>query len=204
METKKGIRSHVLKVRNQMTESEWDDKSHRIYEKVVNHPFFLAADTVYCYVDYRHEVGTKEIIAEAWNQNKKVAVPKVEDDEMNFYYIRNHSDLKEGYRGIWEPQECVKATDENPLVILPGVAFDVQGNRIGYGKGFYDKFLMKHPNCRTIALGFKLQIVDKIPTDAYDIQPNILITEETIYDTTFTNRSNALFERGKYKIKRLL
>ncbi len=186
METKKDIRRHVLKMRSEMTEVEWDDKSHKICEKVVNHPFFLDADTIYCYIDYRHEVGTKNIIKEAWKQNKKVAVPKVEGDEMNFYYINHVSDLKEGYRGIWEPYECVIATAERPLVIMPGVAFDTDCNRIGYGKGFYDKFLMKHPKAHRMALAFELQIITKIPADAYDIRPNILITEEMVYDTAIT------------------
>ena len=71
-----------------------------------------------------------------------------------------------------------------PLVIMPGVAFDKNCNRIGYGKGFYDKFLMKHPNARRMALAFELQRIPLIPTDAYDIRPHCLITEEMIYDTT--------------------
>lgn len=182
MESKKDIRKCVLEKRSQMTDKEWDDKSHIIFEKVVSHPFFFATDTVYCYVDYRREVGTRKIIEEAWKQQKKVAVPRVEGTEMNFYYIRQFDDLTEGYRRIPEPKATLPACEENPLVIMPGAAFDCNRNRIGYGKAFYDKFLSAHPGCRTMAIAFELQIVNQIPADEYDICPEILVTEEHIYD----------------------
>ena len=181
MESKKDIRKYVLEKRNQLTCQEWKEKSHRIYEKVVSHPFFLCADMVFCYVDYRREVGTRAIIEKAWELKKKVAVPKVEGDNMTFYYIQKFSDLWEGYRGIMEPDTTYPADVPHALVIMPGAAFDKNGNRIGYGKGYYDKFLHLHKNYHTMALSFELQLVDKIPADTYDVRPEILITEENVY-----------------------
>lgn len=182
MESKKDIRKRVLEMRNQMTIEEWDDKSHNIFQKVVTHPFFLHADTIYCYIDFRREVGTRRIIEHAWKLQKKVAVPKIHGENMDFYYIRQYSDLRKGYFGIMEPDILQPAKDLAPLVIMPGAVYDKKRNRIGYGKGFYDKFLAKHSGCRTMALGFELQVLDKIPTNHYDVCPQILITEENIYD----------------------
>jgi len=182
MESKKDIRKSVLEIRNRITDKKWEEKSRLIYEKVVTHPFFLEADAIYCYVDYRREVGTRDIIEHAWKLSKKVATPKVNGDEMNFYYIQSFEDLQEGFKGILEPKQTYPANDENVLVIMPGAVFDKKCNRIGYGKGYYDKYLHAHPHYKTIAIAFELQMVDKIPAEAYDICPNMIITEENTYE----------------------
>lgn len=182
MELKKDIRKHVLEKRNRMTDKEWEERSRIIFNKVVTHPFFLQAEAIYCYVDYQNEVETRTIIEYAWRWGKKVAVPKVNGDEMEFYYIQSFEDLQEGYKGIQEPTPTHTAIDEHVLVIMPGTAFDARCNRIGYGKGYYDKYLHAHPNYRTIALAFELQMVCAVPTDAYDICPNYIITEEKTYE----------------------
>lgn len=184
MESKKDIRKCVLEKRNLITAEEWEEKSCLIFEKVVTHPFFLNADAIYCYIDYRNEVGTKDIIRQAWNLGKKVAVPKILNGKMSFYYIKSFGDVMSGYCGILEPQITELAdenTDENVLVIIPGVAFDKGKYRIGYGKGFYDRYLTAHPRHHTLSLAFELQIVEHIPGDVHDICPELIITEEHIY-----------------------
>ena len=186
MDSKKDIRSRILALRSQLSEAEWERKSLQIYQKVVNHPYFLEADVIYCYVDYRREVGTRAIIEEAWRRKKRVAVPRVEGDDMQFYYIRDFKDLTAGYKGILEPTGTFPAKEEHALVLMPGAAFDKERNRIGYGKGYYDRFLELHKEYPTIALAFTLQIVESIPASDFDICPEILITEEAIYDGTIT------------------
>ena len=187
MVSKKDIRKHVLAQRNSITKKEWDDNSQIIFKKVVSHPFFLECDVLYCYVDYNKEVQTRSIIEYAWAHNKKVAVPKIVNDEMIFFFIQSFEDLKEGFRGILEPADCEMASENSALVIMPGVAFDQQLNRIGYGRGFYDKFLEAHPDCHTIALGFEMQLVPMIPHSDFDIRPEFLITEDHIYVNKITN-----------------
>ena len=183
MESKKDIRKCVLAKRNCIPNQEWEEKSCLIYEKVVTHPFFLNSGAIYCYVDYRNEVCTRVIIETAWEQGKKVAVPKIIGDEMEFHYIQSFEDLEEGYKGIPEPRkECLANDAENVLVIMPGAAFDVTCNRIGYGKGYYDKYLHAHANYKTLALAFELQMVKHIPAEEYDICPDIIITEENTYE----------------------
>lgn len=186
METKKDIRKRVLSYRDSLDKKEWEENSRKIQDCVVAHPFFLNSKVIYCYIDYRNEVGTASIIKKAWQSGKQVAVPKVEGEEMKFYYISDFCDLKEGYRGILEPDKNAPANDTHALVIMPGVAFDRNRNRVGYGKGFYDKFMDKHPRFHTIALAFECQIFDTIDADKLDYRPEVLITEEKLYNEHIT------------------
>ena len=181
MESKKDIRKCVLAERNLISEIEWTDKSDKVSVKVTTHPLFVDADEIYCYIDFRNEVGTKKIIETAWKMGKKVACPKIKGDYMNFYYIKSYNDLLPGNWGILEPAEETLATGLNVLVIMPGAAFDCKKNRVGYGKGYYDQYLDKHPDYQTMALAFELQMVDNIPAYAHDISPQIIVTEEHIY-----------------------
>lgn len=182
MESKKDIRRHILEHRACMSQKDWEEKSRIIAKKVVSHPFFLCANTVYCYVDYRQEVGTRSIIEHAWKMGKKVAVPKIMDNHMEFYYVSDYTELEEGYRGISEPVLCIEpASDERPLIIMPGVAFDKSRSRIGYGKGYYDTYLQNHTGCDTLAICFEMQMVEQIPSQTHDYKPDIIITEENIY-----------------------
>ena len=134
----------------------------------------------------KETVETKSIIRKAWELGKRVAVPKIEGEDMKFYYISDFSDLKEGYRGILEPENNFYAKDTHALVIMPGVAFDRNRNRIGYGKGFYDKFMDKHPAYHTIALAFECQMLDAIDAEKLDYRPEVLITEEKLYNEHIT------------------
>ena len=181
MEKKKDIRKGVLAKRNLIPYVEWDKNSDEISAKVLKQDAFIQADEIYCYIDFRNEVGTKKIIETAWKMGKKVACPKIKGDYMNFYYIKSYNDLLPGNWGILEPAEETLATGLNVLVIMPGAAFDCKKNRVGYGKGYYDQYLDKHPDYQTMALAFEVQIVDNIPTDAHDISPQIVVTEEHIY-----------------------
>lgn len=204
MESKKDIRKRVLDNRNKITDKEWEEKSHCIYKKVVTHPFFLQADAIYCYADYRREVGTCKIMEHAWNSGKKVAAPKVNGEEMEFYYIQSFTDLHDGFKGILEPTQTHLAQDENVLVIMPGAAFDMKCNRIGYGKGYYDKYLHAHSNYKTIAIAFELQMIKAIPAESYDVCPDIIITEEKTYERQLTKRSDFVTQRCKYETQRFL
>ena len=181
MDLKKDIRKRVLNKRENMKETEWEKNSRSIYEKVVTHSFFLNADTIYCYVDYRREVNTRLIIEKAWEMKKRVLVPKVNGNDLSFHQIDSFSDLEEGFKGILEPiTESAKEIKEG-LVILPGVAYDKTRNRIGYGKGYYDRFLSENCNLKTMAIGFELQVEDEIPSEPFDRKPEVLITERHIY-----------------------
>lgn len=181
MESKKDIRKRVLIERSLIEKEEWTEKSHRICEKVITQPLFRNAEEIYCYIDFRNEVGTRKIVEKAWRLGKKVAVPKVTDNSMEFFYIQCFDELSPGNWGIPEPNTGTMACGKNVLVIMPGAVFDAAKHRIGYGKGYYDKYLANHFDYQTMALAFELQMLENIPADEHDICPQIIVTEEHIY-----------------------
>ena len=131
------------------------------------------------FASYGSEIDTSEIISEALRTGKRVYLPRVEGLEMQFYRIYSLEELTEGYRGIPEPdgtsERYLYSENEadHTLMIMPGVAFDPYRHRIGYGKGFYDRFLegKEALSLRTIAVGFWCQMVEEIPQEEKDIRP---------------------------------
>lgn len=182
MEAKKEIRKRIRFERAALSLSKRQENSSVIQSRLLENPLYLHADEVYCYTSFGDEVSTDRIMATAWKQGKRLAVPKIiNNDYMEFYYINSREDLREGYFHILEPITTRKADGKNVLVVMPGVAFDRKGGRIGYGRGFYDSYLKKHPDYARLALAFSMQLVDTVPTEAHDILPELIITEGAVY-----------------------
>lgn len=187
METKEQIRKRIIQSRNQMTSTEVSEKSSIIAQKVLMTPEYEEANNILLYADYRHEVMTREIFEDAVLHKKKVFFPKSNVDcTMNFYQVVSVKQLESGYKGIKEPvsdEEYLYHYNcaEDNLIIVPGVAFDMQGYRIGYGKGFYDRFLQDKRQMTVMGLCFSNQLVEEIPHDQYDIRMDKIVTEEIIY-----------------------
>ncbi len=184
MEKKEDIRKRILKSRKEQAAADWESGTARITETVVSCRWFLEAEVIYCYLDFNGEVGTRRLIERAWQLGKAVLVPRVSGDTMQFCEINSFDSLEKGAFGIPEPQG-VSAWEEKPgaddakgLVIVPGVAFDRKGNRVGYGKGYYDRYLAAHPGLHTIAIAFELQIVEDVEAEAQDIRLEMLVTEK--------------------------
>lgn len=182
MQSKEELRHEILKKRAQLTNEQVFNKSHIIIKKVIEHPFFLEATTIYTYLDYRNEVSTRLLIETAWNLNKIVAVPKIIDGNMSFYRIQSFNDLSIGTFNILEPTSNELIYCNEGLMVMPGVVFDKSCHRIGYGKGFYDRYLKNYPQLNKIALAYDLQVVNQIQSETHDINPQFLITESQIYD----------------------
>ena len=183
---KRSIRQAVLVGREQISPAERIRMSEQITEMVRRQEAYRAAEDVLCFVSYGSEVVTDDLIEQALREEKRVYVPSVTDagsGAMEFVRITGLQELVEGYKGIREPVSGdVYAPDctRQALMILPGVAFDRQGHRIGYGGGFYDRYLERiHKICpmKTIAIGFQIQIVDWIEPGEYDMPYDVLITE---------------------------
>lgn len=194
MINKKELRNEVLQLRDRLTIEERRIKSHRIAEQVVTCKEFVEADKILLYASYKSEVDTFEVFETALSLSKDVYYPKVLGKEMEFYQINEIEYLVEGYRGIYEPQVSEKGQfspkrKEKVCVIMPGAVFDVKGNRIGYGGGFYDKYLQKlemkiaKENISKIAVAFECQIVKEglIASEEHDVKPDYVITEQQIY-----------------------
>ena len=181
MKDKRELRQQILKKRSQLNEVELAYKSSLIAKKVINQLEFIATSTIYIYIDYRQEVSTQSIIETAWQLNKTVAVPKIIEGEMKFYKIDSFDELVPGAFGILEPISNKCMTTNEGLMIMPGVVFDANCHRIGYGKGFYDRYLKMYPQLDTIALAFDLQIVETIEVEAHDVCPQCIITESQCF-----------------------
>ena len=143
---------------------------------------FQKAACVYAYVDYNKEVCTREIIEKAWEMGKRVAVPKVTGPgTMKYYYLESFEQLKPGYFQIPEPGPGGKeAEEEDAFLIVPGVAFDENRHRAGYGQGFYDRNIASHRKHPTAAVAFEFQIVKEVPAEATDVFPDLVITEKRV------------------------
>lgn len=167
LNSKKDIRNYIYNLREEMKIEDKEIWDREIYNKLIAHKAYENAKTIFIYVSFKGEVDTHSIINKALSTGKKVCIPMVNKNKkiMEAYYINSMNDLHEGYFGIMEPKEgCKKAENENiDLIISPGVAFDIEGGRIGYGGGFYDKFIASlKENKPIIALAYKFQILDKI------------------------------------------
>lgn len=182
METKKDIRKQIFSKRKACSQQEIQKWSRIITDRVISLPAFRRAEQILVYADYNHEVVTSYLIEEAWKAGKEVAVPKVVGKDMVFYKLTDFEQLEPGYFDIPEPVSGEIVEWPQALMIMPGVAFDRKNHRVGYGGGFYDRYLEKHPLIRRVAIAFSFQVLPEVPTEPTDICPQILVTEtETCY-----------------------
>lgn len=170
MMDKSALRQQIRQRKRAMTTEEIAEKSRLLGQMLVQTEEYRQARTLYGYLPYNQEVRTVPVLEQALRDGKRVAVPKVYGDEMRFVYITDLSRVEKGYAGIPEPiDDEPVACDETALVLMPGLAFDVQGHRIGYGGGFYDRFLANEPEHPTIALCYDFQMLPKLETEEFDV-----------------------------------
>lgn len=175
------IRNDILKKRDLQTQGEIQQKSKKIKERLFSLEDFITSRGILFYYSFRSEVRTDIMIEEALGK-KRVFLPKVEGKELKIYEIKGMNELQKGFCGIFEPKaKRPVSLEEIEVVIVPGVAFDKRGFRIGYGNGFYDRFLALH-RFQKIGLAFSLQIIDNIPHTENDIRMDKIITEDLIIE----------------------
>ena len=188
METKKQIRREVLAVRDALNKEVHKTWSQTICDKVRTMSEYKNAGCILFFVPYGSEVDVKPLIEEALQQGRQVFCPFVTGDQMMFYRIDNFSQLKEGYKGILEPipeDERSYVPNTADFMIVPGTVFDREGNRIGYGKGFYDRFLTETYVGSLAAVAFSHQIVEngRIHAESTDRKIKLIVTEQGIIRT---------------------
>ncbi len=173
---KKQLRKTVREQKRAMTPAQIEEKSRLLTEKFLQSDAYQKARSVYGYLPYNQEVRTVPLLEQALKDGKRVAVPKCYDDEMRFIWMEDLSQVEKGYAGIPEPiAHGPIADDETALVLMPGMAFDPAGHRIGYGGGFYDKFLATEPTHPTLALCYDFQMFDHLETEEFDIPVDIVL-----------------------------
>ncbi len=167
---KQALRRHIREQKRAMTEEQIVAASERLGQLFSQSELYKQAKTIYGYLPYNQEVRTVPMLQQAMRDGKKVAVPKVYGEEMKFIYMEDLSKVAKGFAGIPEPiADAPVADDGTALVLMPGLAFDQEGHRIGYGGGFYDKFLAAEPDHPTLALCYAFQIQPHLDTEEFDI-----------------------------------
>jgi 5-formyltetrahydrofolate cyclo-ligase len=166
-----------------------DELSQIICEKFISLPEYTAAQMVMYYVDVRTEVRTRNFLSTALTHGKQIVVPYCVDGELELFHLESMDELAIGMYKILEPREELRSVEEKrvdvlelDLVMVPGVAFDRSGARMGHGKGYYDK-LLEHarPDAPLVALAFECQLFAEIPTQTHDIFMDKIITEAAVY-----------------------
>lgn len=235
---KRRIRQAALERRDSLTDKQRRNYSDRMIERLVSLPGYREAEAILTYVSFRSEVNTFPLLDRVFSDGKAVFVPKVSGKEMDFYRIFSEADLTEGYRGILEPSggqlldgwmddqisQRVGGRQEKPLknreeqegepavlsvmICMPGAAFDRACHRIGYGGGFYDRYLSgrsaaaegaegKTHLCAaylTAALAYDCQVFEEIPWEMHDICPMCVVTEKEIIDGGKTGKEDLLWK----------
>lgn len=170
------LRKQLIQARLDLDSDLYAAKSNFIVSKLKQHPDFINAKTIGIYVSFRQEVDTIKLIKEMFDK-KIICVPKINDKQMDFYQIDNINELQRNNLGILEPKNN-RLVDKNmiDLLIVPMVGYDQFGNRLGYGGGYYDRYLGDYQG-KTIGLAFSFQEVSNIPVEPFDLPIKIIINE---------------------------
>ena len=177
------IRKQMKQLRADMTRTERFEKSMQIFEQLITVPEFKRADRIYTYVSMDNEIDTIMLIDYSLSLEKRVFVPRVSGKDMEFYEISDISELSPGYMGIYEPDINGREPDysRTGFMCMPGLAFDKSYNRIGYGGGFYDRYLSVENKLYKASLAYEAQLLESIPAQDGDVRPDMIVTEESIY-----------------------
>ena len=180
---KKTLRAEYKALRNSVTDMQ--DKSDSIYESLIDSDLYYDAKIVLLYWSVDSEVSTHKMIDKVLSDGKRLALPKCIDSNGNmlFYFVRSYDDIIDGMYGIKEPveNELYTNSDEPTLCIVPGLCYTRDGYRLGYGKGYYDRFLEKFSGA-TVGLCYDECLVESLPIDEYDKKVDFIITNKRIYD----------------------
>lgn len=182
-EQKMHLRNEIKQRRKALPTSTRKEKSRQIYQFLQSLDVFKQAMSLFCYISYLSEVETQPLISSCLEQNLRLAVPKiVGKTEMLAISLNELADLEPDKMGILTPKSNDIALSPFDIAITPGLGFTEQGDRLGYGRGYYDRWFSKNKVATKIGLAFELQVVDELPLEKTDMPLDILITEERIID----------------------
>ena len=180
---KKSLRNQFLQQRKELSVADVKKKSRLIQRRLFSLPWYRTAQNILFYVSYDNEVNTHDMIKDSLKNGKTVIVPKtnIQDKTLCLSKLQRWEDLTPGSYSILEPRpDCIYEipTCSLELLIIPGVAFDIHGNRIGHGMGYYDRLLKNTKQAHSIGLIFECQLIDSIPAEHHDEKVELIITED--------------------------
>jgi len=177
---KKQVRQQIRALKLQIPEIQKQQEAKVVFSKIENLPEFQAAKSILLYWSTSDELPTHEIV-EKWSLDKQVILPAVNGDDLILKQYHSNKMMKQGLLGIWEPDSAETFVEKVDLVIVPGVAFDCEKNRLGRGKGYYDRFF-KNNNPIKIGVGFDFQLLNVIPSTEMDIKMDKIVTASHVID----------------------
>lgn len=180
-EEKKVLRNKILEIRDSLNNNEKELMDNKIFNELINTDLYKRSINIFIYISFSNEINTRNIIEKAFKDKKNVFIPKVHKDDKLMKAIKLNSidELKKNSMGILEPIDDSNYIEKEniDLIVVPGVVFDKECNRIGYGGGYYDRYLKDIKSKKNkIALAYDLQIVDKIESEVHDIKVDYIIT----------------------------
>lgn len=179
--SKKELRTELLQRRRAMDKNTMKEYDKAIYNNIVQLPQLKSAENILCYISTEIEVGTRQIISALLDAGKNVFTPRCKGKEMSFFRLDSPDDTKTGAFGIPEPLGDKEITDfSGTICIVPALMFDKSGYRLGYGGGYYDRFLREY-NGTSIGICYN-EFIGTAPREEHDLPVDILVTEDRIYD----------------------
>jgi 5-formyltetrahydrofolate cyclo-ligase len=187
------LREQILEIRKNLNDQNVESYSNIIINTLLKSELYKKASNIMSYVSFNNEVNTHRFIVKAIEDGKKISVPYIDNKNkiMLPCLIDDIDELVPGYFGILSPDpNKLKIIDAKSidLVIVPGACFDINGYRIGYGGGYYDKFLpLLRKDASSIGLAFSFQVIDKVPYEKYDIPVDFIVTEKDFIECEVKN-----------------
>lgn len=187
---KKKLREHHKYLRDTMSSREVAEKSEKICKSLLEAEWYAEAELVCAYYPLGKEVDCRAFLQKALLDGKQIALPRTRRDRsMEFYRIASFAQLKEGSFHVWEPEsKCPLVQSNHAVVLVPGVAFDCNGNRCGYGKGYYDRYFSRFPRLLRYALSYENQVEEQIKVLPTDVKMHRIYTEEKLYPLNLVKR----------------
>lgn len=183
MESKVQLRKRMKAVRNALSETERNLYSMQISDRLCKQSWYAKADTILVYSAIQSEADLDLFCKKAWADEKKLYFPKVFGEKMDFFCVSDASQLTSGAFHVMEPDvdtyplEIFSSAQSQVPILVPGVAFSKRGERIGYGKGYYDRYIGAHPGLLPIGICFECQLLDELPAEPQDIAMCQIVTE---------------------------
>lgn len=177
---KKTLRKKFISERNSLASDYRNSSTNTIFATLEEQNFFESSEKIFIYVGFGSEITTETFIKK-WINKKQIFVPKIDNNTMNLVHITSLEELTEGCFGILEPTSCNYFTDNIDLVITPSIVFDKKGYRLGYGKGYYDKYFSSREYDISVGLSYHKLLQDNVPKEDHDIKVDVIITEEKIF-----------------------
>ncbi len=188
---KENLRRYILRLRDRLSIGEVQQKSEDITDQILLLHEFVRARGIACYVNKDTEVDTRILIRKALDRQKHVLIPVIKKGEVDLFFSEIKDlgkELTRGTFGVPEPKpEFVRpfGLDAIDLIIVPGIAWDKNGYRLGWGRGYFDRVLQKlPPHVKSAGLAFNLQLINQVPRDQFDVPVNMVITESRVIRVT--------------------